>query len=44
MSFLDAHVRWKLKGHGISDSYSRLDWTVQADPKLEDASEGEVRG
>lgn len=43
MKYLDAHTRWQLDEAGIGDLYSRLDWNVQQDPRLEDASEREVR-
>lgn len=43
MEYLDAHTRWQLEEAGIGDLYLRLDWNVQEDPQLEDASEIEVR-
>lgn len=43
MDYLDAHTKWQLERKGLGDLCSRLDWDVQSDPSLEDASQKEVR-
>lgn len=43
MAYLDARMLYKLERGGIADLAHRLDWCVQQDPRLEDASEEEVR-
>ena len=44
MKYLDAHTRWQLEEASIGDLCPCLDWNVQEDPQLEDASEIEVEG
>lgn len=43
MDYLDAHTKWQLEREGVGDLYSRLDWAVQSDPDLENASREQVR-
>lgn len=43
MSHLYSHTLWQLSQKGLGDLCSHLDWDVQANPSLEDASQEEVR-
>ena len=43
MDILNARVRQSLEFEGALDLMNSLDWTVQEDPTLQDASKDEVR-
>lgn len=43
MSHLNARTRLKLEKEGDGDLFSRINWSVQQDPTLEDALVSEVR-